>query len=452
MKTTSLAVGVFCVVGLLCSATLAQELQQPPLAQRISSGEETISPLAVSNLEAASGTNIGLAQPVGYDVAGTPVAYESVVGRKTQWTPGYAGYGSRSYGEDNGDLQIGGWIDQGFSAVANNPADRFNGVVGMNDRHAEYQLNQMWLFLERKTAVRGDGWDLGGRVDLLYGTDAYFIQCRDGLEATWDQRERFYQAALPQFYFDVAYNDFTFTMGHFLSPLEWESYMAPENFFYSHSYAFMYGVPGTFTGGMLTWDFSDQAQVFAGMHRGGDQFDDTDGLNALNFLAGASWISEDERTYMEFAIDAEEMGPGDAVTMMAWSLSQKLGRRWDYMFETVWGHRERCGNDWYGINQHLVYKINCCWSVGARLEWFRDDDGRVVYGFRPGNAVAHDEFIGNFWEITLGINWKPRENVIVRNEVRWDWYDETHAGGPLPYDAGDSAHQFLYGVDVVWTF
>ncbi|MBN1912703.1 MAG: porin [Pirellulales bacterium] len=363
--------------------------------------------------------------------------------RSDYWTP------SRRTGPRG--FEFGGWIDQGMTFSGCDPGNRFNGVVGMNDRHAEYQLNQLWFFLEKETEVRGDGWDIGGRIDMMFGTDAYFLQCKDGLEADWRQRERFYQMALPQFYLDVAYNDFTFTMGHFISPLEWESYMAPQNFFYSHSYAFMYGVPGTLTGGLLTWDFTDQAQVYAGFHRGGDQFSDTDGLDSLNFIGGFSWQSADEDTYIEFGIDIEEDGPGQGLTMGAVSMLHKLNCCTDWMIEYVQGRREACGNDWYGINQHLIYKVNCCWSVGARFEWFRDDDGLVVYGYRPTNNAA-GPYIGNFWELTFGVNYKMRENLILRNELRYDWYTADTPGGPHPFDGGRKNDQFLYGIDLIYTF
>ncbi len=85
------------------------------------------------------------------------------------------------------------------------------------------------------------------------------------------------------------------------------------------------------------------------------------------------------------------------------------------------------------------------------MEWFRDDDGGQVQGMRAGN-VAQGPYVGNFWDITLGVNWTPRSNLVVRNEVRWDWYDADAAGGPLPFDSGDKSDQFLYAFDVILLF
>jgi hypothetical protein len=41
-------------------------------------------------------------------------------------------------------------------------------------------MNQAYLIVERPVAACG-GWDVGGRVDLLYGTDYYFTTAA-GLE------------------------------------------------------------------------------------------------------------------------------------------------------------------------------------------------------------------------------------------------------------------------------
>jgi len=347
-------------------------------------------------------------------------------------------------------FDFGGWLEQGFTANGRDPADGFNGVTGMNDQANEYQMNQLWVYAERETEVRGCGWDIGGRIDLVYGTDSEFMQSIDGLEADWDQTG-FYQLAIPQFYLDVAYKSLTFTAGHFISPLGWESYMAPDNFFYSRSYTFMYGTAGTYWGGILTWDFSDQAQVFAGLHRGSDQFRDSDGKDALNFIGGASWISEDEDTYMEFAITSEEQGVDNPVTLLSYALSHEICCRTTWVFEYVWGERSYTNDEWYGINQHLLYKINSCWSLGGRLEWFRDNDGGQVGAWREGNP-AQGPYKGNFWETTAAIRWTPNEHLIARGEVRWDWYDADQPGGPRPFDNGNKSDQFLYSLDVILVF
>ena len=57
-------------------------------------------------------------------------------------------------------------------------------------------------------------------------------------------------------------------------------------------------------------------------------------------------------------------------------------------------------------------------------------------------------YAGNFYEISLGLNWTPHANLIVRPEVRYDWYDGVNAAGP-PFGDGTESSQWVYGLDAV---
>jgi hypothetical protein len=353
-------------------------------------------------------------------------------------------------------FRLGGWADQGVSVVANRPADRYNGVVTFNDRDGEYQLNQLYFFLERATNTECGGWDLGGRVDFLYGTDGRFAQSSDGLEASWDQTARFYQAALPQAYVDVAWNDWSLRMGHFYTLLGYEVVGAPNNFFYSHSYTFQYGEPFTHTGALLTRQVGERLKVTAGLHRGNDQFDDTDGLNAVDFLGGVTWTNEAQNFSTAFAITAGEQGPGVSQTIYSLVGTWKATDRLRYVIQHDYGRTDTdwaspLEGDWYGLNQYFLYDISECWAAGLRYEWFRDEDGTRVRGLGDGN-LNQGPFAGDFFEITAGLNWHPNANLTIRPELRYDWYNARVTGGPLPYDAGDRDNQFLFGCDLILTY
>jgi hypothetical protein len=113
--------------------------------------------------------------------------------------------------------------------------------------------------------------------------------------------------------------------------------------------------------------------------------------------------------------------------------------------------------EWYGLNQYFLYTINKCWAVNARAEWLRDDDGVRVAG--PGNvpgirAWPGGGYAGDFFEVSLGLNWRPNGNWLVRPEVRWDWYDGPAGPGvePLPFNAGASDDQMTFAVDAIFSF
>lgn len=57
--------------------------------------------------------------------------------------------------------------------------------------------------------------------------------------------------------------------------------------------------------------------------------------------------------------------------------------------------------------------------------------------------------------MTVGLNWKPQDNMWIRPELRWDWYNgDPNPNGPYPYpfDDGTKTAQFTFGCDFVMTF
>jgi hypothetical protein len=51
--------------------------------------------------------------------------------------------------------------------------------------------------------------------------------------------------------------------------------------------------------------------------------------------------------------------------------------------------------------------------------------------------------VGNFYEVSTGLNWKPGNNLTVRPEIRYDWFD----GVGLPFDDGTKDDMFTAGMD-----
>ena len=60
-------------------------------------------------------------------------------------------------------------------------------------------MNQLWLGWERPVKTDGCGWDIGGRIDLMYGSDWRYGDCY-GLETNLDAPNHLYGFILPQFY------------------------------------------------------------------------------------------------------------------------------------------------------------------------------------------------------------------------------------------------------------
>jgi hypothetical protein len=359
-------------------------------------------------------------------------------------------------------IVLGGWLQQGITGNTTHPSDGFNGPVATNDRAGEYEMNQLWFYLFRPTKTDGCGWDVGGRVDAIYGSDWRYGMCR-GLESRFDDHDSLYGLVLPQFYGEVAYNDLTVRAGHYAAAFGYEQIPAPLNFFYSHSYM-MSNEPILVTGMDATYALNDRLKVFGGFNRGWMMFEDNN--EDLDFLGGVKWNSCDKRTDIAFTVTTGPQDDAGVQNTFLYSLifHRQITERLGYVLQNDVGNTEggdpRTGSDaeWYAIAQYLFYKINPCWTAGLRFEWFRDDDGARVAGV--GNWIGSDKgwtgapgFAGNFYELTAGLNWRPHANFCLRPEIRYDWYDgTTNLANQLPYGGGSDKNQLLLAADLIFTY
>ncbi len=357
-----------------------------------------------------------------------------------------------------GGFTVTGWLDVGATANSDNTASRYNGPLAFNDRR-ELQVNQLYAILERQADTGGCGWDWGARVDVLFGTDYIFNQMR-GWETRDDGTNKwnnhtYYGLVTPQAYGEIAYNRLSMKIGRFYTIMGYENTQAVNNFFYSHAYTLMYGEPFMHTGGLLTFD-GDAFTVYGGLVNGWDRFDDLS--DNLSFLGGVTYTPSHQAYSLTASVISGQENTGVVgiyTPRTAYSLvfDWHINDRLEYVFQHDLGWQEDVGGagvnaEWYGINQYLYYTLNECWKFGARLEWFRDDDGFRVVGGRATNPYAGGSN-GDFYALTVGANWIPSLNVIVRPEIRWDKFN---GNGTLPFDDNTSDDQLTAAVDVILRF
>lgn len=370
------------------------------------------------------------------------------------------------------NIVVGGWLDQGISFPGRQEPGNWNGVMAFNDRADEYMLNQANIFVKRDVDNGGCGFDIGGRADVMFGEDARYPFSL-GLESQWGQTG-LYQLAIPQFYVDVAYNMWTVRAGHFYTPAGYEVVTAPDNFFYSHSYTCVYGEPFTHTGALATRKLNDQLSFSFGVQRGWDvSLIDRDD-SSYGFLGGLAWTSENEKVNVVWTVIADEEGAdpirvADPNTKRFFSslvAKVKLSEKLTYVFQNDYGQDWNPNNavpmaEWYGVNQYFLRQINDCWAAGLRFEWFKDANGTRVGGLgipnyrNPAASVINPHsagYAGDFYEVSAGLNWKPHANVVVRPELRWDWFDGQQVNAGLAPYVGDRNSQFSMAVDAIVTF
>ena len=356
-------------------------------------------------------------------------------------------------------IMIGGWLQQGITFNGTHPASGFNGPVGTNDWDSEYQMNQLWLYITRPVDTGGYGWDIGGHIDLIYGTDGRF-GINHGLEDRINSLSNSYGLVIPQMYLEVAVNRLSVKLGHFAGILDYEAVPAIANPFYSHSLCYAFTVPQLVTGVMADYMLTDQFSIQAGFHRGWMKFEDNN--DRLDVMAGVKWESFDQRTSLAYGISSGPQYPADDQNRFVYSfvVKHQFTERFQYILVHNLGNEDDSapgGRDaeWYGLNQYFLYTINPRWSANLRFEWLRDDDGVIVRG--PPAALGIRAwpgygYAGDFYELTCGLSWRPHPNIVVRPECRWDWYNGLAGPVGLPYDDGGSDDQFTFGVDAIVTF
>lgn len=358
-------------------------------------------------------------------------------------------------------LHAGGWLDAGFTFNTVRPSDGFNGPVTFNDLSRTPQLNQFYLYAERSVDVGSDDWDIGGRADFLFGTDGAFTQTYGAPGGTWDNRllsDRFYQIAFPQAYVEVFApigTGVNLKAGHFYTIIGSESVMAPDNFFYSHSYTMQYGEPFTHTGVLASYQPVESLQVNAGAVTG-SQFGGWDGafdrnLESWGFLGGITWANAegDSSLTVNGTHGGTRGSPGGTVSLYSVVLQHDFAAALHVKIQHDYGWLDGAPGtesaQWYSLVNYAIYDIAENVSVGLRAEWFRDNGGIRVAA--PAREPALAPTPATYYGLTAGLNWHPFGWLTLRHSVRYDWSDGADA-----YDAGTRDAQVLLSSDLILTF
>ena len=387
-----------------------------------------------------------------------------------------------------GCLFVEGWVDQGFN-VNSNKNTSSNLPMATND-YEGYQLNQLYLSFGRRI-IKADQWAIGGQIDIMYGTDYYYMTST-GLETTPQNMPHIngqetanteyraiyskYGMALPQCFFEIyapILNGVDVKIGHFNSVMGFEANQATKNFFYSRSYQSVYGMPTTMTGVITDWKIGECWSIIAGGVNEWNAFC-TSGDEDFSFVIGAAY----ENLCGNFSISAIVMNgkqkgatfmpvgyPENAydTTVFNLILKYKFTDRLAYVGEftygnndapvTTWSGEEFQGRNWYGFSNYLFYCLTDHLTFGARFEWFHDKESTVVAG---GNRPTFTNTPANYFAWSFGVNWDPFTWLTVRPEVRWDYSDLNieveGAQNGLAFDNGTSKSLFTFGLDAIVRF
>lgn len=364
---------------------------------------------------------------------------------------------------------IYGWLDGGFVGNFGVPASKFNGPYNAVDRANEAMMNQVYLVGERTLPTDGSN-GIGARADLLYGED-FPLAMSLGWETNpgprdWNSGE-YYGLAIPQLYAEVGSQDLSLKLGHFYTIVGYEGVPAVGNFFYLKSYSYQFAGPFTHWGGLVHWNAGDNVEVDGGLVNGWNGL--ASPYSAANFLGRVRFRNDDNSRATSFAIITGDEGndfsplfqpapPLTSANRTRYSLicEYRPSRNWEYLFHQWLGTQAKGLADggtalWVGIDQYLYYRVSDAWAWGARFEWFQDTDGTRVGLNRPSNP-NHVPLPGNFYSLTLGPNWTPTANFLLRPAFRWDFFGGPYGGPRAPYNDGISNQQTMLGFDLIQKF
>ncbi len=414
-------------------------------------------------------------------------------------------------------IEVGGWVNGGATFNPSHSTNGYNGPVTFGDRANQAQMNQFNIFLQRAVVSEGKSWDLGFRADFMFGTDSIFTQAygnpaydvNSGAampnRGTWDldlccNSSRSYGIALPQAFVEVYApigRGLNVKVGHFYTPIGYESVPAPNNFFYSHAYTMQYGEPFTHTGVLTNYTINKNLTFMSGgttgSGTGGWDGNFNRQMDNWGGIGGLTWTSDDKRS------SANISGTGSTTSsrsnnfwgMYSIVLKHMITPKTHFILQHDHGYADGVliANNtmsvtkeaqWYGINTHMYYDVLPDFSVGVRGEWFRDRDGFRVWN--PGRVSAATNIVNgigssyavpggqplalsqpaDYYAVTIGANWKPAKRMKieskalqqfnVRPNIRYDRADGLNNVAYMPFGGGTSKDQVLFSMDFMLPF
>lgn len=352
---------------------------------------------------------------------------------------------------DDYGIKVYGWAEFGYTYNTNAASGGANSLRVFDYRDNDI-IGQQAAFNIERALPEGKDFDMGGKIELMYGHDMQYIHSLGLMDFNTD----YYHFDPTQFYalFRLPVGEgVTVKVGKYVTPMGYEVIDAPGNALYSHSFGFAYAIPFTHTGIQFDYAINDKIGVYYGLTWGWDQFRDANGT--LSHMAGGSIKVTDKLTTLLNVITGPEgvdentdyRTVVDAIVTYAVSDNLTLAVNGDIGYERFAGPARATGANgsgdwWQGIATYATYSIvPKQLATTLRAEYFRD-----ATGTRTGTGVAVDLI-----EVTAGLDIHPLKkflNLRVRPEVRWD-----HAAGDEVFDAGNpKKDQVTFATDVIITY
>ena len=269
---------------------------------------------------------------------------------------------------------------------------------------------------------------------------------------------------MPQLYAETDYDDLRIKWGHFYTIIGYEVVPDIGNFFYTHSYTMQYGEPFTHTGVLASRNINDNWTWYAGIVSGWNEFDLTEGPQ---FLGGITYTDKDYGSLAFSIVTGDESTvnlagrrtvrqPHDVQHGVDPQPDQPLDLRAATRLGRAATMPQRCKAPTRPTGTASTSTCSTRSTAAGRPACGSNGSAMKKASWSPAcvraTPMVGNFFPGNFYETSLGLNYKPNGNWNIRPEIRYDWFNATSAnvGSQNPYDDNSSKRQFLFGLDAIY--
>lgn len=362
------------------------------------------------------------------------------------------------------DIKLEGFVDTSYSFNFDRPsqeAGRPNNLRILDTRSDNFDLNAFELDFIKAAPEKGG---VGFRADLVYGLDAMPQQSNGFITTAVDGNGNTQQTdfAIQQAYVDanLPINGGTWLgdkvniqAGKFVTLAGMEVLESKDNWNFSRSMGFGYGVPFTHTGVRTNWSVWDgRLKPTIGISNGWDQVVDINRSKTLEFGLGATPLKDVDYYGAVYLGPEENAGDGQTRFLYSNVLKWKTPiEKLSLANEVLVGNQRKVPNLhgaenlnsalWTSYALYAKYdlteKLYCAW----RGELFLDNDSFRTDG-DSGFTVAGRRFWGN----TLTLDYRYWENLITRLELRID------SSNASVYDVTGDSSQTTLATEIIYVF
>ena len=361
---------------------------------------------------------------------------------------------------EDAPFKIRGWIENSYTGNTNGRGNGINFGVNPNYKADQWMGNQYYLIVE-KPLKQEDKVNFGFRMDNMFGNDWQFTFMQglfnrafpNGWFPGYDMPQLFGEVHLPI----LTPGGLDIKGGRWYTIAGYESVMAPERTLLSVPYSFAYGQPFTHIGVLTTLHVTDKIDLYNGSINGWDRW--INERYIWGYIGGFSWTSSNDQTRLAFtAIWGPDQFPSflpanqpiyptgyinipsvaglnntayhrDDRTLFTVVLKHKWTDRLTQVTGTGAGmeravpglgaplidgvpqNAQAKYDTWYYFVNGFLYSFTDTLTGVWRSEVFWDTNGA-----HTGTLVGD-----RYYEMTLGARYKPKDWLLIRPEIRYDW-------------------------------